>query len=281
MKCELVDVFSTKKLNGNGLTIFSQCEDLSSEEMLSWAQEMRQFESIFLQIRNGRFHARMFTVEEELDFAGHPLLGLTYHLHHSFGSESSHEWVVHTNAKPVSLTSSRSAGSFVATMDQGKPDFLYSLTDQESQSLYRALNLTPPSNREFGAEVVSTGLPYVILPIVSQLEDINFTVKDLTPLIAPFGAKFLYVLDVNRFEGRSWDNSGALEDVATGSAAGPAAAFLFKHGLLTKNDFVLHQGRFLRRPSEIKVNLEVVNSEIENIRISANVVKVADIALVD
>ena len=68
------------------------------------------------------------------------------------------------------------------------------------------------------------------------------------------GAKFVYVFDPDKREGRSWDNTGAVEDVATGSAAGPAAAFLAAHGLAAQDETVLiNQGRFVRRPSVIAV----------------------------
>ena len=68
------------------------------------------------------------------------------------------------------------------------------------------------------------------------------------------GAKFAYVFDPDKREGRSWDNAGAVEDVATGSAAGPAAAFLAAHGLAAKEEtVVISQGRFLGRPSMITV----------------------------
>ena len=55
-------------------------------------------------------------------------------------------------------------------------------------------------------------------------------------------------------EGRTWDNAGAVEDVATGSAAGPAAAYLAAHGLAAEDEsIVINQGRFLGRPSQIAV----------------------------
>ncbi|MYM63688.1 PhzF family phenazine biosynthesis protein [Pseudomaricurvus sp. HS19] len=281
MKCSLVNVFSNEKLSGNGLTIFSECGNLSVAEMFAWTQEMRQFESIFLQRVNNQFHARIFTVEEELDFAGHPLLGLAYYLHETYGSEPAHEWIVHTNTKAVTLTSTRSTDGFTAAMNQGKPEFLYALSSRESLPLYTALNLTPPEQEALRSEVITTGLPYVILPVTSHLEAITFNVKDLEPLIAPFGAKFLYVLDVLTLEGRTWDNQGNMEDIATGSAAGPAAAYLFKHGLIEDTVLTLHQGRFLNRPSEILIHLDLVGQDIENIRVSGNVVKVAEITFVD
>jgi len=71
-------------------------------------------------------------------------------------------------------------------------------------------------------------------------------------LLATIGAKFVYVLDVERREGRTWDNDGRVEDIATGSAAGPAGAYLVAHGLASHDEVItLAQGRFLGRPSEL------------------------------
>lgn len=77
---------------------------------------------------------------------------------------------------------------------------------------------------------------------------------DLEGLLADSGAKFVYVLDPERPEGRSWDNVGRVEDVATGSAAGPAVGYLLHHGVRPAGEPVLvHQGRFSGRPSTIEV----------------------------
>jgi len=68
------------------------------------------------------------------------------------------------------------------------------------------------------------------------------------------GAKFVYVLDPDRPEGRTWDNAGRAEDVATGSAAGPAAGYLLHHGVRPAGEpLLVHQGRFTGRPSTIEV----------------------------
>jgi predicted PhzF superfamily epimerase YddE/YHI9 len=57
-----------------------------------------------------------------------------------------------------------------------------------------------------------------------------------------------------RQEGRTWDNAGRVEDVATGSAAGPAAGYLMHHGVGPAGQpLVIHQGRFTGRPSTIEV----------------------------
>ena len=68
--------------------------------------------------------------------------------------------------------------------------------------------------------------------------------------LARFGAKFVYVFDVNRREGRTWDNDGRVEDIATGSAAGPAGAYLVAHGLVSSGQtIVISQCSFVGRPS--------------------------------
>ena len=54
-------------------------------------------------------------------------------------------------------------------------------------------------------------------------------------MLSEIGADFVYVLDPDRPEGRTWDNRGVTEDVATGSAAGPTAAYLVNHGLRPAN----------------------------------------------
>ena len=71
------------------------------------------------------------------------------------------------------------------------------------------------------------------------------------------GAAFVFLLDVDGHEGRTWDPAGQVEDIATGSAAGPVAAYLVKLGLRQLNEtFSLNQGRFLQRPSRLDVRVD-------------------------
>ncbi|MCE9685999.1 PhzF family phenazine biosynthesis protein [Shewanella sp. AS16] len=280
MKCKLVDVFTNTRLTGNGLTIFYDFDELTAAQMQALTREMRQFESIFLTAVDGRYRAKIFTVEEELDFAGHPLIGLAYHLHEEFGAAPAHQWSVELNHTSVLLTSSVTEGAFSATMAQGRPDFIKTLSPEEASVLYGALNLGEAHRTSQAAEAISTGLPYIILPVTHGLEDIEFKVANLEPLLEKHGAKFLYALDINSLEGRTWDNCGKVEDVATGSAAGPVAAYLHKHALLESNELIIRQGRFVGRPSEIAVSLECDANGISKINVSGNVVKVADMHLV-
>jgi predicted PhzF superfamily epimerase YddE/YHI9 len=99
---------------------------------------------------------------------------------------------------------------------------------------------------------VSTGLPYLLVPLASGLERAHVASADLESYLSRFGAKFAYLFDTSTLECRTWDNSGRVEDVATGSAAGPLCAWLVKMGLRKSDETItLSQGRFTGRPSTI------------------------------
>ncbi len=283
MKCKLVDVFTKEKLSGNGLTIFYNYEKLDSDEMLSLAQEMRQFESIFVSNsdNNDSFNARIFTTEEELDFAGHPIIGLAAHLHEEFGGAESKVWEINLNVKSLKVVTKKTENYFYASMEQGTPEFVYTLNQSEAEQVALALNLPLDNISDYPLEVISTGLPYLIVPISSGIENAKISILDFEALLARFGAKFVYVLDVVNFEGRTWDNKGLVEDIATGSAAGPAAVFLTKHELaLLDTSILISQGRFLGRASKIETYVEAIEGKASNVWVSGDVIKVANIEFV-
>jgi predicted PhzF superfamily epimerase YddE/YHI9 len=103
--------------------------------------------------------------------------------------------------------------------------------------------------------VISTGLPYLILPVTANaLSRARIRGSDFEALLGAAGAKFVLVLDTAAREARTWDNLGQVEDVATGSAAGPAAAYLLQHRLAdARVPLGISQGRFAGRPSELVV----------------------------
>ena len=252
----LVDVFAREPLSGNGLSVFLLDDELPTLAMQRITQEMRQFETIFLARIGGtsRFHARIFTMEEELPFAGHPVIGAAALLHAELypTDESAHfEFVM--PGRSIHATSRRESTSYFAEMDQGVATVRPPIPAAKNETFLKALNLSI-SDLAVGLplQVVSTGLPYLIVPIESNLEGARIVISDFEALLATIGAKFVYVFDVGRREGRTWDNDGRVEDIATGSAAGPAAAYLVTHKLAaTGESLVLAQGRFLNRPSEL------------------------------
>ena len=136
-------------------------------------------------------------------------------------------------------------------MDQGICNFGATLSPQESVTFLEALNLGRDHLLDkFPLQIASTGLPYLLVPVDRDLDAARIKKPEFEKQLARFGAKFVYVFDVNRKEGRTWDNDGRVEDIATGSAAGPAGAYLVAHGLVSSAQTIeISQGRFVGRPS--------------------------------
>ncbi|WP_172143676.1 PhzF family phenazine biosynthesis protein [Pseudomonas tumuqii] len=254
-----LDVFAERPLAGNGVAVFPDARQLTPAAMQALTRELRQFESIFLlpgsdpQVQG----ARIFTLEEELPFAGHPILGAAALLHHLQDPATDAEWTLQLAAKSVHLLTRRQERGFYAQMDQGVAEFAAQLAPVQAQVIAEAFGLSGAQlDRRYPASVVSTGLPYLILPVTAQGLAQARQQRTLDAELATHGAAFVFLLDVDNHEGRTWDPFGVIEDIATGSAAGPVAAFLVEHGLHRRAaPFSLNQGRFLGRPSRLDVCL--------------------------
>jgi trans-2,3-dihydro-3-hydroxyanthranilate isomerase len=257
----LVDVFAREPLSGNGLSVFLLDEELPTHAMQSITQEMRQFETIFLRRieQSSRFNARIFTMEEELPFAGHPIIGAAALLHSElFSTEDVAHIEFAMQDRSINAVSRRQDKSYVAEMDQGVATVEPPIPAAKNEAFLKALNLSITDLApDLPLQVVSTGLPYLIVPINSNLEYAQIVIQNFETLLATVGAKFVYVFQVDRLEGRTWDNDGRVEDIATGSAAGPAAAYLVTHKRASSGEIlVLTQGRFLNRPSELYASVQ-------------------------
>ena len=254
-----VDVFTDHPFSGNGLIVmFCQTLSYSAGQLRTVTEEMRQFETIFVAATDQphTVEARIFTAEEELPFAGHPVVGAAAAVHERLGAADSRvDWQFAIGDRVVPVVTRRDAEYFTATMDQGPASFPSSTAEESRKELAVALNLTLADLRPLPLQVVSTGLPYLIVPVTTDgLRRAKVAVANLGSRLTAIGAKFVYVLDTEKREGRTWDNAGTVEDIATGSAAGPAAAYLHAHGLAGHADPVqIAQGQFVGRPSTITV----------------------------
>jgi PhzF family phenazine biosynthesis protein len=252
-----VDVFSEVPFAGNGLIVaFGETRNVSAGALVSLTAELRQFELIVVDVapHEGRVSARIFTAQEELPFAGHPVIGAAAAVHERHAVEPTRSWVFVIAGREISVRSERTKRYYKAEMNQGAPILGSALADAEAARFARALDLCGSDLHSLPMQVVSTGLPYLIVPVARGLERARIVVEDFETRLASVGAKFVYVLDPEQREGRTWDNAGGVEDVATGSAAGPAAAYLIAHGLAAEGEsIIISQGRFLGRPSRIAV----------------------------
>ena len=265
MEYRHVDVFADRAYSGNGLVVFFGGIERAREELQAITTEMRQFESIFLSDHEaeGRVSARVFTVEEELDFAGHPIIGATAAAHERWsGEEDARSWIFFVGGREIEVKSRREGHFYSAMMNQGRATFEDPLDGSSAAEFLSVLGLGSAYRRDLPVQVLSTGLPYLIVPVTpAGLEKACIGVGDFESRLLGVGAKFVYVFDPENREGRTWDNSGGVEDVATGSAAGPAAAYLQQHGLIAASSFSLSQGRFAGRPSSMTVEV-ADNSDI-------------------
>jgi trans-2,3-dihydro-3-hydroxyanthranilate isomerase len=255
-----VDVFADSVLNGNGVAVFWDCDELSIETMQGITRELGQFESIFLAATgtSNEYRAKVFTMEEELDFAGHPVLGASAVLHERYGKNDVETWRIALNVSTIEVTTRRKGKSYVAAMSQPKAQFSARIKlPSETETMMHALNLNlSDKHPTLPLEVGSTGLAYLIVPIVRNLEKARIVIDNMQETLDKRGARFVYVYDVEKAEGRNWDNKGLVEDVATGSAAGLVAAYLYRHGLLTiGQELRIKQGRYAGRPSEMGVKV--------------------------
>jgi trans-2,3-dihydro-3-hydroxyanthranilate isomerase len=258
MDFQHVDVFADAPFTGNSVTVFLSNGTLTAGQMLAITREFRHFESIFLgpAVTETHWPARVFDLDEELDFAGHPVLGAAAVLHDIFGAGTTRTWTVQLPAKTVTVQTTRDGARFRATLDQGAPEYGRPVTGAAATPILDRLGLCPADLVPgLAPAVVSTGLRYLVIPVSAPaLARAAITATDFADHLAAVGAQFAYLLDPDGPEGRHWTNDGRTEDIATGSAAGTAGAYLARAGRAVLNQpFTLHQGRFTGRPSQIEV----------------------------
>jgi trans-2,3-dihydro-3-hydroxyanthranilate isomerase len=290
-----LDVFTKTPLQGNALAIFPDAREISDHEMQALAKEMNLSETTFIVPRDAATEARegkkvrIFTVEEELPFAGHPTLGTALYLHalQSADQQMPPDQIildlavgkipVRIDQDPKNATD-RVNGSAFGEMRQRDPEFGRILAREDVARTLR-INVDEIAP-EWPSQVVSTGLPFAVVPvrsskIMAKLKP-GFSAEEL---LQGTGAKFLYFLSIERSEDRLEARARMFfyggEDPATGSAAGCAASWMAKHGIARSDERVLiRQGVEMRRPSEIFVRAVREGEQISNVRVGGYAVEV-------
>jgi trans-2,3-dihydro-3-hydroxyanthranilate isomerase len=268
-----VDVFSRAPFGGNSLPVFSDAANLTTEQMLRITQELRHFEAIFLQPTDeaGTVAARIFDLFEELPFAGHPVIGAAAVLHMRSQATGAQRWRFELPSKAVEVSTEVTGEGYSGWLDQGAPEFLGTVDDRER--IASAFNLEPQDlDGDLPLEVVSTGLRYLIVPVAPNTLARARISLDITGLLHGVGAQFAVLFDESSVEVRHWNNDGIIEDVATGSAAGTVGAYRLRHGLVDGGQtFILSQGQFTGRPSELRVRPEGAPTHVETVHVGGDV----------
>src|SRR4029453_16284880 len=285
------DVFTQTPLTGNPLAVFTDARGLDDNEMQALAREMNLSETTFILPRDPATEAqdgkkvRIFTVVEELPFAGHPTLGTALHLYASRAApvaEQSDQITLDLKAGkiPVRFTSNsedagpnRADGQVFGEMRQRDPEFGVTLSREEvARVLGIAVNEIPRP-----IQSVSTGLPFVIVGIRNQeaLANLNFPHAQAAEFLKNSAAKFFYFFCPHRLEARARMFFYGGEDPATGSAAGCAASWMVQHGIANSDEQVLiRQGVEICRPSEMYVRATKDGERVTNVRVGGYAVEV-------
>jgi trans-2,3-dihydro-3-hydroxyanthranilate isomerase len=294
-----VDVFTDKPFGGNPLAVFPDAEGLTTEEMQHLAREMNLSETTFVlppQATGADFKVRIFTPAAELPFAGHPVVGTHWTLAH-LGRVALREPVTQVRFElgvgvlPADLYV---AGGRVerVVMTQDRPTFHAVL--QDATDLAAGLGLAPEAISATGlpVQVVSTGVPQLMVPVrslaeVQALSADQLNTAALNRVCRELGTECVMVFTFETERAESTVHVrlfapmlGVPEDPATGSANGALGAYLVHHQAIPVTEptttIVSEQGAEISRPSTLYVEVDSEGEEIAAVRVGGQVVLVAE-----
>jgi trans-2,3-dihydro-3-hydroxyanthranilate isomerase len=263
------DVFTDTPLTGNQLAVFTDAREIPEEMLLPIAREMAFSETVFVYKpeADGHVRIRIFTPSAELPFAGHPTLGTAFVLG---GPLQLMEIRLETGAGVVPVRLEREGARIIfGWMTQPIPKWrpyeraeeLLAVLGGESQLPVDAYDLGP-------------GHAYIALA----------SADEVAALRPNFSALQAYDVGINCFarNGERWKTrmfapaSGVAEDPATGSAAGPLAVHLVRHGWIEPGQEIeIEQGAELNRPSRLFARADGTRERIERVEVGGSAVTVA------
>jgi trans-2,3-dihydro-3-hydroxyanthranilate isomerase len=286
----IVDVFTTTPLAGNPLAVVFDTIGLSAGRMQAIAREFNLSETTFVQRRGAEMEdaegvrVRIFTPLEELPFAGHPTLGTASVLKLQSPETIRHDTVtlaLNVGPVPVRFSGERLFGE----MTQRDPEFGAELDASEIAPLAGlALDDLDPA---LPPQVVSTGNAFAIVSLrsVESLARLKVNQERATPWLRERGARWCYFIAPlaspedsstrpRDYQARMQFYGG--EDPATGSAAGPAIAYLVARGAVSPGERIhLRQGVEMGRPSELFLSAQKRAGKVTEVRVAGSTVAVA------
>jgi trans-2,3-dihydro-3-hydroxyanthranilate isomerase len=266
----VADVFTDTPLTGNQLAVFTDGRGVDDATMQSLAHEMNFSETVFVLPAESGGHARIriFTPSIELPFAGHPVLGSAFVLG---GPLQLVEILLETGSGIVPVTLEREGARIVfGWMQQPIPKFEPFSEGEAVQELLGVRSRLP-------VELYHLGPKHAYFELASE-DEVAALEPDFTALSR------LTHAGVNCFAGSGarWKTrmfapaDGVAEDPATGSAAGPLAIHLARHGRISFGDEIeISQGVEVGRPSKLYARVEGSADQIERVEVGGSAVIVA------
>jgi trans-2,3-dihydro-3-hydroxyanthranilate isomerase len=266
------DVFTDRPLTGSQLAVFTDGRGLDDETMQALAREMKFSETVFVlpAEQGGHARIRIFMPAAEIPFGGHPTLGSAFVL---AGPLQLPEIRLETGSGIVPVELEREGDRLTfGRMEQPVP------TVEEFAEKDDLLDALGVLRSDLPVEVYDNGMQHVYVALGSE-EEVAAVRPDLARL-----EQFPPTVGVNCFagEGRRWKTrmfapaGGVPEDPATGSAAGPLAVHLARHGLIAFGDEIeVSQGAELDRPSTLYARADGTADNVERVEVGGSAVIVA------
>ena len=280
----VVDVFTGTALEGNPLAVVMDTAGLSTERMQAIAREFNLSETSFVQRRPAAVEraegvrVRIFTTQEELNFAGHPTLGTASVLRLK-APDTVHEATVTLALNVGSVPVGFEGEGLFGQMTQPEPEFGEELDKAEVARLTGlAVEDLDPA---LPPRCVSTGMAFAIVPLRSAeaLARLKVNQQEATPWLRAHGARWFDVLGPTGGESPAWRARMQFyggEDPATGSAAGCAIAYLVFGGAVKPGQTIhVRQGVEMGRPSDLFLSAQFQSARVTDVRVAGSTVLVA------
>lgn len=284
------DVFTDKPLAGNQLAVFTDTAGLTAAEMQAMTRETKFSECTFVQPAEAAAtdsRLRIFGPNNEMQFAGHPVIGSTFALaDDGVIAPGRKEFTFGLGIGPTLVELEWADGRLTfAWMTQQRPT--YGPVFPTPALLAGALGLDPSAIRpKPSPQEVSCGSPFMFVPLVSRAA-VDQAVIDIRASAAAFESVkltrrglFIFTTETGPDGSTVYSRMmGTNEDPATGSASGPLGCYLVKHGLVSPDKagaISSTQGVKMGRPSRIHIKLEMQGADITRVRVGGTSVLVGE-----
>jgi len=279
----IVDVFAEQAYCGNQLAVVILSQDIAEQQKCAIASEFNFSETTFVHAYekgDAAVRVDIFTPQRQVPFAGHPVLGTAFVLHHFLHIAAHQKLKLTVGEVPVHVDTQ----SGQVWMQQPQPQFFQQ---------YKALQIAPllgldPSeiDPQFPIQCVSTGLPMMLIPLVDlqAVQRARYNAEKYQALFSTGSQMPLYVFSKQTYTEAADINCrmfaeafGITEDPATGSACGCLGAYAVKYGYLQSKNQVsctVEQGFEINRKSILRVTCQNGDTETD-IRVGGGVVAVA------
>jgi trans-2,3-dihydro-3-hydroxyanthranilate isomerase len=276
VKYYIVDVFAQEKYNGNQLAVFVDAGTLTSHQMQRIAKEINYSETTFItnnHSREGGYDVRIFTPAQEIPFAGHPTLGTAYIIQQEVIKQPVEKVTLNLKVGQIPVTLHYADNSVdLLWMQQKPPTFGQTFA---IDAIAQVLNLpTDDIDTSFPIQEVSTGLPFIIVPLktLAAVKKAKVNLEKYFELISNTEAKSILIFcpetyhQGNNLNVRVFcDYLGVPEDPATGSANGCLAGYLANYAYFGADsiDIRVEQGYEIGRDSLLLLKAKKTDADIE------------------